>query len=289
MTVIKSDGGQQYDAGQIQVLKGLEAVRRRPAMYIGSVSARGLHHLVYEVVDNSVDEALAGFCTEIQVAIESDGSVTVRDNGRGIPADLLPRIFDPLTHADPGRDRVPGGLGIGLMLARKLVELHGGRLEARSEGYRRGSEFLVWLPMDEGAATAAGSVARETRPSRRVLVVDDSRDAADSLGIVLALQGCETRTAHDGPSALEALDSFRPGVILLDLALPGMGGLELARRIRQHPAGRRTAIIALTGWGQERDRERTRSAGIDHHLVKPVDLEALRDLLASLPAETAVA
>jgi CheY-like chemotaxis protein len=131
--------------------------------------------------------------------------------------------------------------------------------------------------------------ARESGQVRRILVVDDNRDAADSLGVVLALHGMETRTAHDGFAALEALDEFRPSVILLDLGLPGIDGYEVAQRVRQHPHGRRATIIALTGWGQERDRQRSAAVGFDHHLVKPVDTEALRQLLANLPAETAAA
>jgi CheY-like chemotaxis protein len=174
---------------------------------------------------------------------------------------------------------------------RSLVELHGGTVSAHSAGLLRGSEFTVRLPLAMSAEDRAepAPAARESGQVRRILVVDDNRDAADSLGVVLALHGMETRTAHDGFAALEALDEFRPSVILLDLGLPGIDGYEVAQRVRQHPHGRRATIIALTGWGQERDRQRSAAVGFDHHLVKPVDTEALRQLLANLPAETAAA
>jgi PAS domain S-box-containing protein len=217
--------------------------------------------------------------------------ISVRDNGCGISAEMLPRIFQLFTQASPGRDHLHGGLGIGLTISQRLVELHGGRIEAQSAGHGRGSEFIVWLPMESTSAGAkvAEPPVREPHRSRRVLIVDDNRDAADSLGIVLALHGCETQTAYDGRSALEALESFRPSVMLLDLGMPQMSGYEVAQRVRQHPQGRAMTIVALTGWGQERDRERTQDIGIDYHLVKPVDLEALRELIASLPAETEAA
>jgi CheY-like chemotaxis protein len=231
---------------------------------------------------------------QILVTARRDGGdavVTVRDNGRGIAADMLPRIFDLFTQASSGRAHPHGGLGIGLTLVRSLVELHAGTVTAHSAGLLRGSEFTVRLPLQASPADRVEPtpVAREPSLTRRILVVDDNRDAADSLGVVLALHGMEARTAHDGYAALEALDEFRPSVILLDLGLPGIDGYEVAQRVRQHPHGRRATIIALTGWGQERDRRRSADAGMDHHLVKPVDIEALRQLLATLPAEPAAA
>jgi CheY-like chemotaxis protein len=231
---------------------------------------------------------------QILVTARRDGGdavVTVRDNGRGIAADMLPRIFDLFTQASSGRAHPHGGLGIGLTLVRSLVELHAGTVTAHSAGLLRGSEFTVRLPLQASPADRVEPtpVAREPSLTRRILVVDDNRDAADSLGVVLALHGMEARTAHDGYAALEALDEFRPSVILLDLGLPGIDGYEVAQRVRQHPHGRHATIIALTGWGQERDRRRSADVGMDHHLVKPVDIEALRQLLATLPAEPAAA
>ena len=211
--------------------------------------------------------------------------ISVRDNGRGISAALLPKIFELFTNAGEGFDRPGSGLGIGLTIVRRLVELHGGTVEARSDGRGHGSEFIVRLPLDASGACEGLGRLPSALPvsSRRILVVDDNRDAAESLGVLLTLLGIETRTAHDGVAALRALDEFRPSVMLLDLGMPGMDGIELARRTRQHPLGQHVTLIALTGWGQERDRRSSQEAGIDHHLVKPVDLDTLRQLLASLP------
>jgi PAS domain S-box-containing protein len=224
----------------------------------------------------------------IQLSARREGEeavVSVRDNGRGISADMLPRVFDLFTQAAPNRQYSHGSLGIGLTIVRSLVELHGGRVEARSEGPRRGSEFIVRLPLAGTARTAAGA-APEPGPRshrNRVLVVDDNRDAAESLGVLLALLGIETMTAHSGPAALEALDEFRPSVILLDLGMPGMDGYEVAQRVRQHPFGRRVTLVALTGWGLQVDRQKSEDVGFDHHLVKPVDVEVLRQVLDSIP------
>jgi two-component system CheB/CheR fusion protein len=224
----------------------------------------------------------------IRVRARREGSsavISVRDNGRGIAADVLPKVFDLFTQSNGNLDRSRGGLGIGLTLVRQLVELHGGTVEAHSDGIGHGSEFIVRLPAAaDMRPTHAGTLrAAPDVACRRILVVDDNRDAAESLGMLLALLGMETRTAHGSVAALDALDEFRPSVMLLDIGMPGMDGLELARRMRQHPFGRNVTLVALTGWGQERDRRRTRDAGIDHHLVKPVDLDALRSLLANLP------
>ncbi len=223
-------------------------------------------------------------CGNISVSASRDGMnavIAVRDDGRGIAPEKLSHIFDLFAQAEHG----PGGLGIGLTLARRLVELHGGTIEARSEGLRRGSEFTVRLPLDSAGPAESDAPAELTdvpAAAYRVLVVDDNKDAADSLGILLALQGFETRTAYDGHAALETLDDFRPAVILLDLGMPGMSGYEVAERVRQHPHGTQVVTVALSGWGQARDRERTREAGIAHHLVKPVDPEALRELLSGV-------
>ena len=214
--------------------------------------------------------------------------VSVRDTGLGIPADMLPRVFDMFAQVDRTLKRSQGGLGIGLTLARTLVEMHGGRLEARSDGPGQGSEFTVRLPLAPVDQTAEeGRPQAATRPAvglcpRRVLVVDDSHDAADSLGMMLKFLGADTRVVYDGPSALEAIRSYRPAVVLLDIGMPGMDGHEVARCVRQQPEWKNVALIALTGWGQEEDRRRSRAAGFDHHLVKPVEASALQALLISL-------
>ncbi len=212
--------------------------------------------------------------------------ISVRDSGAGIPAEVLPKVFDLFMQGERTYSRAQGGLGIGLTLVRSLVNLHGGGVEARSDGPGRGSEFVVRLPL-AAAQLAAPDGDRYARPAavapRRILVVDDNRDAADSLGMLLKFLGADVCTANDGPAALEAFQTYRPSVVLLDIGLPEMDGYEVARRTRQQPEGGDVTLIALTGWGQEEDRRRSREAGIDHHLVKPVDLGALEKLLATLP------
>ena len=165
--------------------------------------------------------------------------------------------------------------------------MHGGRLEARSDGPGQGSEFTVRLPLALGDKAAEDRPGAATRSAvglcpRRILVVDDNHDAADSLGMVLKFLGADTRVVYDGPSALAAIRSYRPTVVLLDIGMPGMDGHEVARRVRQEPELRNVVLIALTGWGQEEDRRRSRAAGFDHHLVKPVEAAALQALLTSL-------
>ncbi len=212
--------------------------------------------------------------------------ISVRDNGSGIPGEMLPRVFDLFTQVEQG-NRKGGGLGIGLTLVKSLVEMHGGQVEARSEGPGKGSEFVVTLPrvLLEGATfPEAPMPPRPTRqlPPVRVLVVDDNRDAADSLAFLLGTLGCDTAVAYSGEQALRVLQEHRPAVVLLDIGMPEMDGHEVARRIRKEPGFERVTLIALTGWGQQEDVERTRNAGFDHHLIKPADVAALETLLLSL-------
>lgn len=218
----------------------------------------------------------------------SEAVVSVRDSGLGIPTEMLPHIFEMFAQVDPTLKRAGGGLGIGLTLARSLVEMHGGRVEARSEGPGRGSEFTLRLPL---AATRDGM--RESRslgsarqltglPSCRVLVVDDNRDSADSLAMLLNFTGAVAEAVYDGPAALEAIRKYRPAVVLLDVGMPQMDGHEVARRVRQDPEFQDLVLIAMTGWGQEEDRRRSAASGFDHHLVKPVEINTLQALLASL-------
>ncbi|MEA2563184.1 MAG: hypothetical protein QOH06_4688 [Acidobacteriota bacterium] len=227
----------------------------------------------------------------IRLTAEQQGNeivVKVRDTGIGIPADMLPRIFEMFTQVDRSLERSQGGLGIGLSLVRGLVELHGGSVEARSEGPGRGSEFLVRLsihslPQEVHAAQAA----RQAAPlRRRILVVDDNRDAADSLALLLTLQGSEVRTAYDGLEAIDAAAAFCPDVVLSDLGMPRMNGYEAAQKIREKCSGR-VVLVAMTGWGQEEDKRRSSAAGFDYHLVKPVALDDLDQLLASLEVREA--
>ena len=210
-------------------------------------------------------------------------AVRVRDTGMGIPADALPRIFEMFSQVDRNMERAQGGLGIGLTLVRRLVEMHGGTVEARSDGPGRGSEFIVRLPL-----APEDAVARQPPPGegpaatskRRILIVDDNQDSAMSLGMMLNLMGNETRTAHDGLAAVEAAAEFRPDLILLDIGLPKLNGYDACRRIREQPWSKGMIIVALTGWGQDEDRRRSAEAGFDHHMVKPVEVDALGKLMA---------
>jgi len=178
-------------------------------------------------------------------------------------------------------------LGIGLTLVKRLVEMHGGRVEAGSEGPGKGSEFVVRLPIVVEASKpqeSGGAAEHGVRSSHRILVVDDNRDGADSLAAMLKLMGNDTRTAYDGQEGVDAAGEFRPDVIVLDIGLPKLNGYEACRRIREQPGGKGVVLIAITGWGQDEDRRRSRVAGFDHHMVKPVDPQALMNLLAGLDA-----
>ena len=219
---------------------------------------------------------------------ETDVTVSIKDNGIGIPAEHLTSVFDMFTQVNRSSRRTQGGLGIGLTLVRSLVEMHGGQVEARSDGPGRGSEFIVRLP-------AAAAAPAEERPemlapqrplATRVLIVDDNRDAADMLANLLGRLGSSVRAVHGGEAALSELETFRPEAVLLDIGMPDMDGYQVARSIRNHPLHRHTMLIALTGWGQEQDQLRSRAAGFDHHLIKPPDLDRLRELLeaARVPA-----
>jgi PAS domain S-box-containing protein len=214
---------------------------------------------------------------------ENQAVVTVRDNGVGIPPEMLPRIFEMFTQVNSSLDRSQGGLGIGLSLAKGLVEMHGGEIEAKSAGIGRGSEFIVRLPTvaaPEPAAVAEISTAHTSAPRRRILVVDDNRDSATSMARLLRIMGNETRVAHDGVEALKSAAEFKPQVILLDIGMPNLNGYEAARRIRREAWGKDVVLMAMTGWGQDEDKRRSKEAGFDHHLVKPVDFQTLEALLA---------
>jgi PAS domain S-box-containing protein len=223
----------------------------------------------------------------VEVAVQTnrgEAVVRVRDNGVGIPADLLPRVFDLFTQGDRSLARSEGGLGIGLTLVKSLVEMHGGRVEAFSDGVGKGSEFVVGLSILErrrgqrGTGTEAVVIPARI-VSHRVLVVDDHVDAAESLALVLKAQGHEVRTAHDGVSALEVARAYQPDVVLLDIGLPRMDGYEVARRLRSQTDLQDALLIAVTGYGQEEDRRQAAAAGFDAHLIKPADLAALQALL----------
>ncbi len=222
--------------------------------------------------------------------------IRVRDNGIGIPADLMPMIFNLFTQLDRTSGPPQSGLGIGLALVQRLVEMHGGSVSARSDGLGTGSEFVIRLPLfirerlESGqplqplsALEQSMTNAEGTRTQRRILVADDNNDALESLATLLQLSGHEVYTAANGAVALESAEQHRPEVVLLDIGMPKLDGYEVARRIRAQPWGQRITLVALTGWGQDSDRRRSQEAGFDSHLVKPLDLDKLTELLAALP------
>jgi PAS domain S-box-containing protein len=258
------------------------------------LSVRGdavrLAQLVSNLLNNAAKFTEIGGHVALTVARDDAGVVvTVRDNGIGIPSEMLDRIFDPFAQVDGSRDAKAGGLGLGLTLVKRLVEMHGGTVAARSEGEGRGSEFIVRLPaLGDSPAPAATAAPEPTAadalslavPARRVLVVDDMRDAAESLGRMLELQGHQVRVVNDGFTALHAADLFQPEVVFLDVGLPVMDGLEVARRLRRRFGAQAMLIVATTGFGTSKDRRGTAAAGFDHHLVKPVDPVVVQRLLA---------
>jgi signal transduction histidine kinase len=230
---------------------------------------------------------------EIRVRVESSPPETlirVKDTGVGIPSEMLSKVFDLFIQVDRPLNRKQGGLGVGLAMVRRLVEMHGGSVEAQSDGIGRGTEMVVRLPLfdDVNAGKHRKRRTREDVPvlvGRRILVVDDNRDAADSIALLLEVAGHVVRTAYDGPDALELAAVFRPEVAILDLGLPSMDGFEIARQIEAQAWGKDIALVALTGWGQQEDFRRTSDAGFDAHLVKPVQPEQLLKVLAQVSTQ----
>jgi signal transduction histidine kinase len=226
----------------------------------------------------------------ISITVRRQGAqavVQVCDSGIGIPPDMLPHVFEMFAQVDRSVGRSQGGLGIGLTLVKSLVEMHGGTITAASAGPGQGSEFTVSLPLAPATADSAPPPPQEKdaglkASDRRILVVDDNVDSAEAMAMMLQMAGNEVRMSHDGPSALAEAANFRPDVVLLDIGLPGMDGYEVARRLRALPHLQQALLIAQTGWGQADDRRRAREAGFDHHLVKPVELSALHELIAGL-------
>jgi PAS domain S-box-containing protein len=225
----------------------------------------------------------------VWLTVETDGEqaiLRVRDTGIGIPPELLPKVFDLFRQGERALDRSEGGLGIGLTLVQQIALLHGGSVQAWSEGAGRGAELSFRLPLLAKAKPAEAPPAVSLEPvrahvPRRVLVVDDNRDAAVTLEMLVQLWGHEVRTVHTGTAAIEEAVAFRPDVILLDIGLPEMDGYEVARRLRANADLKETVLVAITGYGQEDDRRRSREAGFDHHLVKPVDPTRLQEVLSA--------
>jgi CheY-like chemotaxis protein len=221
---------------------------------------------------------LRATCTETTL------TVSVIDNGIGLPPDATTSVFAMFSQVPSSRDHSEGGLGIGLALAKGLVELHGGTIEAKSGGVGRGSEFTVRLPLRRASVSMPDHALAPSLPQvarRKVLIADDNYDAAETLATLLRMDGHEVAVVRDGEEALAAWPAFQPEVALLDIGMPKLSGYEVARRVRQNDQGRAAMLIAATGWGQTRDKVEALAAGFDHHFTKPIDPDRLRELLCS--------
>jgi signal transduction histidine kinase len=245
-----------------------------------------LAQVIGNLINNAAKYTPEGGRIEVSVAaVEGFATIAVRDSGIGIAAEQLPHVFDLFGQVQNPRPHSHDGLGIGLALVRRLVEMHRGRVEARSDGLERGSEFIVRLPLllpEGGMAVAPGFSGGARLSGRRILVADDHADSLESLATLLRVEGNEVITAPDGEAALEAAAKFEPEIVLLDIRMPKMDGYETARRLRTQARTKDAILIALTGWGQQEHRERSRLAGFDAHFTKPLDHEALSQLIASL-------
>ncbi|HVG06363.1 MAG TPA: ATP-binding protein [Thermoanaerobaculia bacterium] len=250
-----------------------------------------LEQILTNLLNNAAKYTMPGGQIRVTAALEGDEAVVrVRDNGIGVPPDVLDRVFEPFVQSEGSLARSEGGLGIGLTLVRSLVEMHGGTVEATSPGLGQGSEFVVRLPATVPAEkTASLPEADAPFPSRglRVLVVEDNVDAAESLAALLHLWGHEVRMVHDGLAAIDAAREHHPEVVLLDIGLPGLDGYQVAKRLREDASMDGALLVAMTGYGQPEDRRRSREAGIHHHFVKPVEPFVLRTLLSNLGAPVA--
>ncbi len=249
-----------------------------------SGDATRLEQVVLNLLTNAVKYTGNGGHIAITAQHDTELSVTVKDDGTGIPPEMLPHIFDLFVQAGQTRDRSQGGLGVGLTLAKKLVEMHGGTLTALSDGADRGSEFTIRLPAVE--EPLEDSIPRRPNPPEQpptglhVLVVDDSDDTVAGMEKLLQASGYRVTTARDGHTALQAARGERPGVILMDIGLPGIDGYKVAEQLRKETGFDGVTLIAISGYGLEQDRRRSREAGFDHHLVKPVDFDSLLSLIS---------
>jgi len=259
----------------------------------GPLRLRGDFARVSQILANLINNA-AKYTPRggrISVSAQREGAdavFRVRDSGMGIPTEFLSTIFEPFTQVDRTLDRSQGGLGIGLTLVRSLVQMQGGTVAAHSAGRDQGSEFVVRLPAlpdHPDVVTATADTGTRPEPSAaglRVLVVDDNRDVADTTATILRLSGCDTHVAYDGPAGLDAVERLQPDAVLLDIGLPGLDGYQVAARMRAQPAHRKTLVVAVSGYGQEEDRQRSKAAGFDYHVVKPIDPAVINGLLGSL-------
>ncbi len=265
---------------------GLSIVLDLPAGdLIVDADATRLAQVVANLLSNAGKYTPRGGTITISAAPRDHDSwvcVQVRDTGNGIPADKLRSIFELFTQIGQPIDRAQGGLGIGLTLARRLVELHGGSITAESAGPHQGATFSVFLPLAASVATARTPERHPTPGVLQILVVDDNVDAAETLAMLLEVKGHQIRVAHTGLESIDLVREFHPDVVLLDIGLPGIDGYEVARRVRSDALPSQPLLVALTGWGAQSDRDKAKAAGFDHHLVKPVDFAELQAVLSSL-------
>ncbi len=249
-----------------------------------------LAQVVHNLLDNSAKFTPEGGCIELAArALGDEVEIEVRDNGAGISADLLPQVFDLFHQGDASLDRAQGGLGIGLTVVRRLVELHGGHVEAHSAGPGQGARFSVRLPLVEAGAEPPEPIAATTAggdTGMRVLVVDDDPEVNQSTVMILEMEGYQVRSVDNGADAIEAVRDFKPRAVLLDIGLPGLDGYEVARRLRQQPGGKELTLLALSGYGHEEARERARGAGFDDHLTKPATPNDLLAILSRVARST---
>ena len=250
-----------------------------------------LSQVFWNLLNNAAKYTEAGGRIELDIAMrQGEVAVTVRDNGIGIPPEMHARVFDIFTQVDRSLEKSQGGLGIGLSIARRLVEMHGGRIQVESDGHGRGSAFTVTLPaavVPDSAEIPSGAAAQAgVRPMacKRILIADDNTDSATTLSIMLEMLGNQVRVAHDGEAAVQAAREFGPDAILLDIGMPKLNGYDACARLRAIPETADAYMVALTGWGQEEDRNRAHAAGFDHHMVKPVEPALLEKLISELPA-----
>ena len=275
-------------SGPLIDLAGHDLVLSLPphALYVEGDVTR-LTQVITNLLDNAIKYTRNGGRIWLSVQARSGQvELSVRDNGVGIPPTMLARVFESFAQVTPSLERTQGGLGIGLSIVKRLIEMHGGTVAAHSDGHGQGSEFIVCLPLADVASatdsTSGSAPSTAAHAARRILVVDDNVDSALSLAAILELEGNELCTAHDGMAAVAASAAFKPNVIFLDIGLPELNGYEVCRRIRQQDSGRDAFIVALTGWGQQQDLDMARAAGFDRHLVKPVEIAVIENVLASL-------
>jgi PAS domain S-box-containing protein len=259
-----------------------------PEPIIVDADVTRLSQVFWNLLNNAAKYTEQGGRVELSVRPrEGHVEVAIRDNGIGIPPDMQGRVFDIFTQVDRALEKSQGGLGIGLSIAKRLVEMHGGSIRVASEGHGKGSEFTVTLPATLGTARdqreATGPHARPASPRHRILVADDNRDSATTLSLMLEVMGHDVRIANDGEEAVALAAEFRPEAILLDIGMPKMNGYDACRAIRAQPWASGACVVALTGWGQEADKTRSKEAGFDRHLVKPVEPDTLGKLIGALP------